>query len=102
MYGAYSKVYDFYDDYINLPIYLFEIRVNSLEGNFGDVLSARYKYLKNEKMDKEERKSARKALNKKQLEFVDKKRDEALIQNVLNSPSKRLEEIIAKRGGGNG
>lgn len=53
-------------------------------------------------MDKEERKNARKALNKKQLEFVDKKRDEALIQNVLNSPSRKLDELIAKRGGKNG
>lgn len=85
-----------------MPIYLFEIRVNSLEGSFGDVLSARYKYLKNVKMDKDERKNARKALNKKQLEFVDKKRDEALIDNVLNSPSKKLDELIAKRGGKNG
>lgn len=99
IYGDYSKEFDFYDDFYNLPIFLFELRVNSLDGRVKDVLELRYKYLKSKKMTKEEKKAGYKSLNSKQLEYVKEKREQIILENIKSSPSKALEELIKRKGG---
>ncbi len=97
IFGEYEQYHDFWYDFNNILFREMYFKVSALP-NFGEILSLRSRYIKGEKMIKEERRYAEKILNEEIIHFMDqRKNDVATIQEQKVSENLSLFKKIQEK-----
>lgn len=97
IYPEYEKNFDnnFWNDYSNLDINLFNLKISSLENNFSHLVKARDILINNRKVDKQERKWAEQFMTPQIMEWRKDKQDKAN-KNKIAMELSGLELSISK------